>query len=223
MCGVSRFFQKGRVIALLNVDLCIQRSDYIVITGPSGSGKSTLLHLMSGLDSPSAGRVFFEAHEPQTSRAWARIRAWNIGFVFQTFHLLPTLNVAQNIEVPMFGVIAGVKERRQRVQMLAERIGLSNRICHYPAELSGGECQRVAIARSLANRPALILADEPTGNLDTGHSREIMTLLEEVHARERTTLIIVTHDRRFVSSARRCLELVDGQIVSDTQEKKRKA
>jgi putative ABC transport system ATP-binding protein len=217
LSGVSRFFKNGRVVALQDVDLVIDRHDFVAVVGRSGGGKSTLLQLMSGLDSPSAGRVCFEGNEPRTPGSWSDIRARKIGFIFQTFHLLPTLNVLQNVEIPMFGVTANNRERRERARYLVKRVGLSHRTHHYPAELSGGECQRVAIARSLANAPELILADEPTGNLDSGNSREIMTLLEEIHVRDGATLVLVTHDRDLVSSAKRCIELVDGRIVGDNR------
>lgn len=209
---VSRVFDGGRVTALRGVSLTVERGAYLCVVGPSGSGKSTLVHLMSGLDHPTGGRVFFGGREPSGRGEWARLRSTQIGIVFQAFHLLPTLTAAENVEVPMFGVRRGAGARRRRALELLDRVGMSHRAGHLPGQLSGGERQRAALARCLANAPSLLLADEPTGNLDTQTSREVVALLEEVRRTEGTALVIVTHNRDVAAGAERAVTLVDGQI-----------
>jgi putative ABC transport system ATP-binding protein len=213
---VSRSYDDGRVTALQDVTLAISPGEYVAIVGPSGSGKSTLLHLLCGLDRPTQGRVCFEGIEPASRRQWAKLRATRIGFVFQAFYLLPTLSAQENVEVPMFGVLPRAKDRQRRALELLERVGLTNRARHRPFELSGGERQRVAIARSLANAPALLLADEPTGNLDSKTAADIMQLLHDVHRqdKERKTLVLVTHNLEITARSDRLVHIVDGRIVS---------
>jgi ABC-type lipoprotein export system ATPase subunit len=210
---VSRHYDSGRVVALSDVTLAMDRGDFLAIVGSSGSGKSTLLHLACGLEHPTAGRVFVEGVEPASRSAWARLRAERIGFVFQAFNLLPTLTAAENVEVPMFGVQPNASARRVRALDLLARVGLAARAGHRPGALSGGERQRVAIARSLANSPDLILADEPTGNLDTKTTAEILELLQDIHRHEGAALVIVTHERGIAAVADRVVRLVDGRIV----------
>lgn len=212
---VSRFYDDGRVIALCDVTLGISRGESLAIVGPSGSGKSTLLHLLCGLDRPTQGRVFFEGIEPGSAKEWTDLRSERIGFVFQAFNLLSTLTALENVEVPMFGVKRRAEDRRQQAADLLARVGLAERTHHRPSELSAGERQRVAIARSLANSPDLILADEPTGNLDSKTSAEILNLLGDIHVNEGTTLVVVTHEREIASRVSRVVRLVDGWIVSD--------
>jgi putative ABC transport system ATP-binding protein len=211
---VSRIYSKGQCVALNEVTLSIEHHEYIAIMGPSGSGKSTLLHILCGLDHPTSGRIFFEGTEYQTRRQWARIRAERVGFVFQTFNLLPTLTAEENVEVPMLGVVKQARERRQRSIDLLTRVGMVGRLRHFPNELSGGEKQRLAIARSLANAPDLVLADEPTGNLDSKTSLEILGLLEDIYSREGVTLVIVTHDQEIGRRVDRLVRINDGRIVS---------
>lgn len=211
---VGRDYPKNRCSALRNVTLAISSGEFLAIMGPSGSGKSTLLHLLCGLDIATTGRVLFDGAEPCSPSAWASIRARRIGFVFQAFHLLPTLTARQNVEVPMFGVLRGAHERRRRAEGLVERVGLGHRISHKPGELSGGEKQRLAIARSLANSPEIIFADEPTGNLDSKTSGDILDLLELVRREEGTALVIVTHDRFIAERAERIVALKDGCLVN---------
>jgi putative ABC transport system ATP-binding protein len=211
---ISRIYSKGQCVALTEVSLSIVPHDYIAIMGPSGSGKSTLLHILGGLDRPTTGHVLFEGIEYLTRRQWARIRARRIGFVFQTFNLLPTLTAEQNIEIPMLGVIPKAKDRLQRTAELLSRVGMTDRSKHRPNELSGGEKQRLAIARSLANSPDLVLADEPTGNLDSKTSLEILNLLEDIHFREGVALVIVTHDQEIARRVKRTITIKDGQINS---------
>jgi ABC-type lipoprotein export system ATPase subunit len=212
---VSRVYETGRCVAIREASCAIAEHEYVVIMGPSGSGKSTLLHLLCGLDRPTSGRVLFEGREPPTAGAWARLRATRMGFVFQAFNLLPTLTARQNVEVPMFGVVPRAQDRSRRAAELLVRVGLEPRSAHRPGELSGGEKQRLAVARSLANAPDVVLADEPTGNLDSHTAGEILDLLEDIHHREGATLVIVTHDPAISRRARRVLTLKDGSIVSD--------
>jgi len=211
--GVTKSYDAGRVVALREATLHVGRGEFVAIMGPSGSGKSTLLNMMSGLDAPTVGRVLFEGAEPRGRRAWSRIRARRIGYVFQRFNLLATLNARQNVELAMFGVVAGAGERRRRAEALLERVGLTHRATHRPCELSVGERQRVAIARGLANEPVVLLADEPTGNLDSASSESVLALLTEVHARSGATLVVVTHDAEIAARAARRVRMLDGRIV----------
>ncbi len=213
--GVTKSYDAGRVVALREATLRVGQGEFVAIMGPSGSGKSTLLNVMSGLDEPTVGRVLFEGAEPRGRRAWSRIRARRIGYVFQRFNLLATLNARQNVELAMFGVVSGARERRRRAEELLERVGLTHRASHRPCELSVGERQRVAIARSLANAPVVLLADEPTGNLDSASSEAVLALLAEVHARSGATLIVVTHDAGIAARAARQVRMHDGAIVGD--------
>jgi len=210
--NVSRVYEAAKVAALRDVTLSVERGDCLAIMGPSGSGKSTLLHVLCGLDRPTEGRVLFEGVEPRTAREWARLRAERIGFVFQSFNLIPTLTAIENVEIPMFGMTRSSRQRRERAAELLARVGLADRARHTPGELSGGERQRVAIARSLANAPDVLLADEPTGNLDSKTSAEIIGLLLDIHAREGATLVVVTHDSGISSRASRVVQILDGQI-----------
>lgn len=211
---MSRVYDKGRTTAVTHVDLSVARGESVAITGPSGSGKSTLLHLLCGLDRPTAGRVLVDGRTPPTPDAWAGLRAHRIGMVFQAFHLLPTLTACENVEVPMFGVLAGASARRTRALALLDEVGLAGRADHRPSELSGGERQRVAIARSLANNPDLLLADEPTGSLDTHTAATILRVLTGVHRARRTALVIVTHGREIADCCERQLQMVDGRLIT---------
>jgi len=211
--NVSKSYDSGKITALYDATLSVSPSEYIVLTGPSGSGKSTLMHILCGLDFPSSGSVFFAGKMPAGKGEWSRLRALHIGFVFQSFHLLPTLTASENIQAAMFGVMRSKKERREKALELLFRVGLSDRRHHYPNELSGGERQRVAIARSLANSPDLILADEPTGNLDSGSAAKIMSLLREINENYKTTVIVVSHDPEIARNADRIVHIVDGRIV----------
>lgn len=213
---VSREYDGGRIVALQGVTMQVGLGEWLSITGPSGSGKSTLLHLLSGLDRPTTGSIVFDGREKISSRQWARLRARRIGFIFQSFNLMPALTALENVEVPLFGVMRRSAQRRQRAMDLLERVGLADRSRQRPGALSGGERQRIAIARALVNSPDFILADEPTGNLDTRTSREIMDLLESIHNAERTTLVVVTHDMQIASRASRTIRCVDGVIAGDT-------
>ena len=193
--------------------LAIPRGQFMAIVGPSGSGKSTLLGLIAGLDAPTSGAVLID--DVDITRldedALARLRGEKIGFVFQFFHLIPSLTAFENVAVPM--EIAGAADARRRAQTLLEEVGLTDRAHHYPSQLSGGEQQRVALARALANAPPIVLADEPTGNLDTATGRHILELLREIHRVRGTTIILVTHDAELAAIADSRLVLRDGRVV----------
>jgi len=211
--GVSRRYA-SEVTALRDVTLQIAPGDSVALRGPSGCGKSTLLHILCGLDHPSVGRAFFAGRQPGNGGDWAQLRATRIGFVFQAFHLLPMLSAVENVQIPMLGVERNARARRRRAEALLERVGLTARAAHRPAQLSGGECQRVAIARSLANGPDVILADEPTGNLDSLTSAAIFGLLAEIHDHDGVTLVIATHDAAIAALARRTIHMLDGQLLA---------
>jgi len=206
------------VEALSGVSLTIELGEYVAITGPSGSGKSTLLSLLGCLDTPTAGRYLLAGEDVSelNDNALSEVRRDRIGFIFQSFNLIPNLSALENIELPLFYAGLSSRKSRERARQLAELVGLAHRLSHRPPELSGGERQRIAIARALANDPVLILADEPTGNLDTRTGREILALLEEVWRRG-STLAVVTHDEGIARKAQRIVHLTDGKIVSDTR------
>jgi putative ABC transport system ATP-binding protein len=216
--GLTRLFTVGdqTVRALQGADLTIPDGDYVAIMGPSGSGKSTLLHLLGCLDRPTSGSYRLDGREVAdlSEEDLAEVRGRRIGFVFQFFHLVPRLTAAGNVELPM--VLAGLRpaERRPRVAAALAAVGLSDRADHRPDQLSGGQRQRVAIARATVMRPSILLADEPTGNLDRASGHEIIELLESMN-RGGLTLIVVTHDPSVAGRARRVVQLVDGRIVHD--------
>jgi putative ABC transport system ATP-binding protein len=193
--------------------LTIPRGQFTAIVGPSGSGKSTLLGLIAGLDSPSSGSVLIDGVDITRldEDALAKLRGEKIGFVFQFFHLIPSLTAYENVAVPM--EIAGAADARTRAEALLEEVGLTGRAHHYPSQLSGGEQQRVALARALANDPPLVLADEPTGNLDSTNGRHIMELLRRIHDTRHTTVVLVTHDAELAGLADARLVLRDGRVV----------
>ena len=203
---------------LADVDLDISAGEYLAIVGPSGSGKSTLLNILGCLDVPTRGSYRIEGDDVARldDVRLSRVRNTRIGFVFQSFHLVSHLTVLENVELPMFYAHRPRAERRRRCHELLERVGLGARLAHLPAELSGGERQRAAIARALANDPALILADEPTGNLDTATSGEIMRMFGELHAAG-ATLIVITHDPGIAAQAPRRVSMRDGRIESDSK------
>ena len=213
--GVWRTYRLGDedVDALADVDLRLDEGDYVAIMGPSGSGKSTLLNVLGCLDRPTRGtyRLGGDEVEDLPDDELSRVRGQRLGFVFQNYNLIPQQNVLENIEVPMF--YAGVPEAkaRERALVLAERMGLSNRVHHRPTQLSGGQQQRVAIARSLANDPLVLLADEPTGNLDSKTGVEILDLLDELHAQGKT-VVVVTHDPHVAERAGRVVRMRDGRV-----------
>jgi putative ABC transport system ATP-binding protein len=207
----------GEVVrALRGVDVTIRRNEFVAIMGPSGSGKSTLMNVIGCLDSPTSGEYWLNGHRVSElgDNELARIRNKEIGFVFQTFNLLPRATALHNVELPLVYGGIGAKERRDRAEEALRRVGLTDRVAHRPNELSGGQRQRVAIARALVNRPSILLADEPTGNLDSATSTEIMALFEELF-REGQTIVLVTHEHDIAAHAARQVHLKDGRVESD--------
>jgi len=203
------------VRALDGVDMRIARGEFVAVMGPSGSGKSTLLNMLGALDRPTEGQVLVNGQDLATVRDLDTFRARTVGFVFQLHNLIPTLNAHENVEVPMMGQPIGRRERRRRSGELLERVGLTERMDHLPSQLSGGQRQRVAIARSLANEPALVLADEPTGNLDSQSGDEIVALMHRLNEELDTTFVIVTHDLAVARRTYRVLVMHDGRIVRE--------
>ncbi|ABO51430.1 ABC transporter related protein [Desulforamulus reducens MI-1] len=216
--NLKKVYQTGAVSveALKGVSLTIHKGEFVAVMGPSGSGKSTFMNLLGLLDTPTEGTYWLADREVSSlnKNELAMIRNQRLGFVFQTFNLIPALNALKNVELPM--LYAGVKaaERRQRAQQALERVGLGGRVQHRPNELSGGQNQRVAIARALVNSPSVIMADEPTGALDTRTGEEIMAIFQELH-REGTTIVLVTHEPDIAMHAERILHFKDGLLISD--------
>ena len=215
---VSRVYQMGvtLVTALDHVSIGIGAGEFVSIQGTSGSGKSTLLNVLGGLDRPTGGEVFFDSQPlgPLSKKQMARYRRHSVGMIFQNFNLIPTMTAAENVKLALaFAGMRGV-ERRERTHLLLDRVGLSKRADHRPLEMSGGEQQRVAIARALANSPRLLLADEPTGNLDSTRARELLALLRGMVESDRLTVLLVTHDHELASSySDRIIMMKDGRVV----------
>jgi len=215
--AVTRVYQMGsnEVKALDDVSIGVAEGEFVAIQGTSGSGKSTLLNLLGGLDSPTSGEILFDSQSlaPLTKKQMARYRRHSVGMIFQNFNLIPTMTAGENVRLALaFGGLRGLP-RRQRAESLLERVGLSDRAAHRPGELSGGEQQRVAIARALANRPRVLLADEPTGNLDSTRAHELLALLREMVERDKLTVLLVTHDRELAQSfADRIILMKDGKV-----------
>jgi putative ABC transport system ATP-binding protein len=216
--GVSKTVTSGTepLTILHPLNLKVERGEFLAILGPSGSGKSTLLGLIAGLDAPTAGHVIIDGVDITQlgEDRLAKLRGEKIGFVFQFFHLIPSLTAYENVAVPM--EIAGVRDPRARAEQLLEEVGLTGRAHHYPSQLSGGEQQRVALARALANDPPILLADEPTGNLDSTNGRHIMELMRDVHRRRKATVVLVTHDAELAALADMRLVLRDGRVVESS-------
>lgn len=215
--NVTKIVQSGTedLTILDDVSFEIPDGQFVAVTGASGSGKSTLLGLIAGLDAPTTGSILIDADEitKMSEDGLARIRSEKIGFVFQSFHLIPSLTAHENVVIPM--EILGLADVRSRADQLLEQVDLTNRGHHYPAELSGGEQQRVAIARAFANSPKILLADEPTGNLDTKNGQHIFDLMKNLHKQNDVTLILVTHDAALAAQAQRRIVLTDGRVSSD--------
>lgn len=217
--GLSKSYKTGNieVIALREINFKIESGEYISIMGPSGSGKSTLMNILGCIDTPTSGSYRLDGQEVSTldDEGLATIRNQKVGFVFQTFNLLPRLTALANVELPLVYSGTGRNERRERALKALERVGLSDRVNHKPNELSGGQSQRVAIARALVNNPSIILADEPTGNLDRATGSDIINLFQKLNSEFGVTLVIVTHDQEVGKSAGRLVQLVDGRITRD--------
>ncbi|MBC7263438.1 MAG: ABC transporter ATP-binding protein [Chloroflexi bacterium] len=205
----------AEVRALDGVNLTVREGEFLAIVGPSGSGKSTLLNLIGALDRPTSGRVVVRGTDLAEVKDLDAFRSRTVGFVFQLHNLIPTLTARENVEVPMYETIPDARQRRERAMTLLEMVGLGERMEFLPQTLSGGERQRVAIARALANQPAIILADEPTGNLDSASGEEVMRALADLNARQDTTIIVVTHNPAVARATQRVVTLRDGRIVDD--------
>ncbi len=210
--NLCKSYDEGRIEALRGVDLSIAAGEYVAITGPSGSGKSTLLHLLGGLDSPTSGEVLFRNASLGSTIDLDTYRSKNVGFIFQAFHLIPTLRAIENVQVPMLGQNRGGFDRAARARDLLKEMGLEHRSEQYPNQLSAGERQRVAIARALANSPEVLLADEPTGNLDSVNSGRIMEILTGIQKQRGMTLIVVTHENEIAHAAARQIPIRDGKV-----------
>jgi putative ABC transport system ATP-binding protein len=219
--GLKKIYQMGeeQVKALDGVDIELERGEYVAIMGPSGSGKSTLMNLLGCLDTPTDGEYWLNGHAVSTLNddELAQVRNKEVGFVFQSFHLLPRYSALDNVQLPLVYSNIPREERVARAQRALQQVDLTDRIHHRPNELSGGQRQRVAIARALINQPSILLADEPTGNLDSNTGREIMNLFEHLHT-EGHTIILVTHDPEVASHANRIIRLRDGRVESDKSE-----
>jgi putative ABC transport system ATP-binding protein len=211
--NLCKSYDEGRIEALRGVDLSIAAGEYVAISGASGSGKSTLLQLLGGLDTPTSGEVLFENAALGTAIDLDTYRAIRVGFIFQAFYLLPTLCALENVQVPMLAVGENGKGRAERAEALLVEMGLEHRLKQYPNELSAGERQRVAIARALANDPSILLADEPTGNLDSVNSARIMEMLTGIQKKRGMTLIVVTHENEIANAAPRHIRIRDGRIA----------
>ena len=219
LTDVTRTYTKGGVVvnALRGVSLRIARGETLALEGPSGSGKTTLLQLLGALDVPTSGQIWFadRSLEHESDKVLTEIRSKEIGFVFQQFNLIPTLTADENVAIAMVPRDIAREERVARARELLTQVGLEHRLGHLPSRLSGGEQQRVAIARALANSPEVVIADEPTGNLDSTNAREFMALLHDLQRRLGVTVIIATHDEEVASQTKRRLRLRDGKVVSD--------
>lgn len=218
LTDVKKIYRMGEneIRALNGINLNVEKGEFLSLVGPSGSGKSTLLNIIGCIDIPTSGTVIFHGEDVSklNDRALTKIRLHKIGFIFQQFYLIPTLNAMENIELPMKEAKVPREERHKRTMQLLEHVDLAKRKKHYPNQLSGGEQQRVAIARALANNPSVLLADEPTGEIDSETSEKIVALLKELNTNEGVTLLVVTHDQKVARHAKRIVTIEDGKIVN---------
>ena len=216
--NVDKVYRTDRVetLALQNINLDVAPGEFVSIMGPSGCGKSTLLNLIGLLDAPSGGTMTLDGDEVRSrrDRDLARIRNEKLGFVFQSFHLVPDLKVVDNVEIPLLYRKMSAAQRRQLALAALDRVGLASRVHHFPTQLSGGQQQRVAVARAIVGRPRVLLADEPTGNLDSAMGEEIMNILHDLNRNDKTTVVMVTHDERFAKATDRIVRLFDGRQVA---------
>jgi putative ABC transport system ATP-binding protein len=217
--NLQRYFEVGdeTVYALDGVSIQVSKGEFFGIGGASGSGKSTLLYIIGGMDRPTAGRVLVQGQDigGMDENILADYRSKKVGFVYQSFHLVPTMTALQNVELPMIFTQMPLKQRRERAHYLLEAVGLGNRVNHRPTEMSGGQRQRVAIARAMSNQPAVILADEPTGNLDSRNGSEVVERLQSLCRSEQVTILIVSHDPNVLNATDRCIYLQDGHILEE--------
>jgi len=214
--GLEKSYEKGHIKALNGIDLEIKKGEFVSIIGPSGSGKSTLLNMFGALDTADSGTITVAGYDLTKNKKLAEFRSKKIGFIFQLHNLIPNISVIENVEIPMFeGKLSG-KERKKRALELLESVGLKDKAKSKPTKLSGGERQRVAIARALANEPSIILADEPTGSLDSKTSKKVLDQLNKLHEEKNVTLIIVTHDMNVANLADRVIEVLDGKILKSS-------
>ena len=211
--NLQKSYDEGRIEALRGIDLSIDAGEFVAISGSSGSGKSTLLHLLGGLDAPTSGEVLFRGEALGSSISLDTYRCHHVGFIFQSFYLLPTLRAVENVQAPMLAT-KNDGDREERAEALLREVGLAHRMRQHPNELSGGERQRVAIARALANNPSILLADEPTGNLDSTNSARVMEILTGIQKARGMTLIVITHEVAIANSAPRQIRIHDGRMVS---------
>lgn len=216
--NLTKSYEKGNIKALNGIDLSIEEGEFVSIIGPSGSGKSTLLNMLGALDTPDSGSINVAGFDLKKNKHLNEFRADEIGFVFQLHNLIPNLSVVENVEIPMFTKDWNSKKMRERALYLLDIVGLKDKSKMLPNKLSGGERQRVAIARALANEPSIILADEPTGSLDSKTSNKILKQLDKLHKEENVTLIMVTHDMDVARLADRVIEVLDGKIVSNADD-----
>lgn len=216
--NVTRVFRAGMVetVALDSITLSVKQGEFVSIMGPSGCGKSTLLNIMGALDRPSEGHVMVEGVDvfSLSAKEQARFRNQHMGFIFQSFHLIPSLPVYENVEMPLLYGKVGKAERRERITEMLERVGLSHRMHHFPNQISGGQCQRAAIARALVCNPGLILADEPTGNLDSKMGGEVMEILKGMNQKDGHTIVMVTHNEEQAKLSHRIVRMIDGTQVA---------
>lgn len=210
--NLRKSFDNGKIVALNGIDLEIKKGEFVSIIGPSGSGKSTLLNMIGALDKADSGRVTVAGKDLTHKRDLSDFRANEIGFIFQLHNLIPNLSVLENVEIPMYESDLSTSQMRKKALKLLETLGLKDKTNRKPTELSGGERQRVAIARALSNDPSIILADEPTGSLDSKNGQMILRQLKELHDKENVTLIMVTHDMNVASMAERTIEVLDGKV-----------
>ncbi len=214
--GLRKDYDGGSVQALQGLDLRIMQGEFVAITGPSGCGKSTLLQMLGALDQPGGGTLEYRGRPIPGYRDASPYRAKEIGIIFQAFHLLPTFTALENVQMPMFETERTASERKDRAIELLKAVGLEHRINHFPSKLSGGERQRVAIARSLGNKPSVLLADEPTGNLDSKNAHVILDLIIRLHKEYDMTLVLITHDPSIAARASRVIHMMDGRVLSDS-------
>ena len=215
--GLTKIYQKGNqeIVPLRDITFAVQPSEFISLMGPSGSGKTTLLNMLAGIDSPSRGTLEIAgcSLDQMNREKLTKWRSENVGYIFQLYHLMPVLTTFENVELPLLLQNLSKKERRDRVEKVIDQVGLSDRLEHFPRELSGGQEQRVAIARALVADPSLIVADEPTGDLDRDSADEILQILEDLAAKQGKTIVMVTHDPKAAARATRCLQLEKGSLI----------